>query len=169
MVPLIVAFGVAVALNVTGEPASPLALAVAVLLLVPAVVPRVHVTEAWPLAAVVAVAADKLPPPAVVVHETATPATPATPAPDELVTRTTSGWPSAWPAGPAWLLPDTNAIAAGVAGGLVLSLAHANARARGARRTAFAIVRPTERADGMTASDERRTQAPIMTTAGEPE
>src|SRR2546430_7540668 len=101
----------AVAVNVTGDPASPLTLAVAVLLLVPAVVPMVQVTDARPLASVVAVAAASDPPPAVVAHETATPGTPA---PAEVVTRTTSGCASAWATVPLWALPDTIAIADGI-------------------------------------------------------
>jgi hypothetical protein len=104
------AAGMAVAVNVTGDPASPLTLAVAVLLFVPAVVPIVQVTDACPLASVVDVVADRVPPPAVVTHETATPGTPA---PAEVVTRATSGWASAWPTVPVWALPDAKAIADG--------------------------------------------------------
>jgi len=101
----------AVAVNVTGDPASPLTRAVAVLLFVPAIVPRVQVTDAWPVEPVVTVAVDSVPPPTVVAHETVTPGTPA---PAEVVTRTTSGCASDWPTVPVWALPDIRAIADGI-------------------------------------------------------
>jgi hypothetical protein len=64
-----------VALKVTGEPESPVEVAVTVLLLVPAVVPRVRVEEAFPSEPVVVLVTDRDPPPAVTANATLTPLT----------------------------------------------------------------------------------------------
>jgi hypothetical protein len=64
-----------VALNVTGEPDSPVEVAVTVLLLVPAVVPRVRVEEAFPSEPVVVLVTDREPPPEVTENATLTPLT----------------------------------------------------------------------------------------------
>jgi hypothetical protein len=64
---------VPVALKVTGEPESPMEVAVTVL--VPAVVPRVKVEETLPSEPVVALVIDRDPPPAVTANDTLTPPT----------------------------------------------------------------------------------------------
>jgi hypothetical protein len=106
-------------MNVTGDLDRPLAVAVAVSLLVPATVPTVQVTDACPWASVVADVAERLPPPAVTANVTVAPAKPG---PLAVVTLTTSGWGRSWPTVPVWLLPETRAIADGLGGGLVDSL-----------------------------------------------
>ena len=60
------------AANATGKPASPLAAALAVLLLIPELVPSVQVTDACPAGLVALLVVDNAPPPAVIIQLTAT-------------------------------------------------------------------------------------------------
>ena len=97
----------AVAVNVTAE--SPVTVAVTVF--VPALDPSVRVTVALPLAFVLLVAADRLPPPAVTAHATLTPDRAA-----ELLfkTVTSNAVESVALKAPVWLLPAETAMLAGV-------------------------------------------------------
>src|SRR5713101_4063006 len=96
-----------VAVNATGLPARPAAVAVRVF--VPAVVAKVHdVTAAIPLAFVgTAVVGLTVPPPDATVNVTATPATGH---PNEFVTRTDGAMATALPALAVWLFPPLMAI-----------------------------------------------------------
>ncbi len=97
----------AVAVNATGEPDSPVA--VAVRDCAPAVGPRRHVVWALPDASVVTVAEPTEPP----LAAAKVTGTPGAPWPSVAVTRTTTGWGSVVLTGPVWPLPDTAAIALG--------------------------------------------------------
>src|SRR5262249_17371784 len=99
----------AVAVNVTGDPVKPVALAVTVCVL--AVGPSVHVVCANPLDSVVAVVVRIEPPPDATAN---VPATPATPTPSDALTLATSGCATGFPANPVWLFPDCAAIALGL-------------------------------------------------------
>jgi len=85
-------------------PVRPVELAVTVL--APAAAPRVRIVEAWPCALVVAVVAERLPPPVATAKVTATLAT-ALPLTSVLVI--TKGCASAVATRPDWLLPEPTA------------------------------------------------------------
>jgi len=98
---------VPVALNVTGEPESPVEVAVTVF--VPAVGPSVKVEEALPSELVVVLVTERDPPPAVTANVTLTPLTGLLLA---SLTITTKGLDSAVPTVPLWPLPEKKAILA---------------------------------------------------------
>jgi len=93
---------VPVAVNVTGEPANPGALAVTEL--EPAVSPTVSVLSAWPVASLVALVAERSPPP---LSTAKTTVTPATGFPCASLTVTTNGSGSVVPTSALWSFPDS--------------------------------------------------------------
>ncbi len=104
----------AVAVKVTGDPAS--APLVAVTVLAPVVAPSVSVARARPLASVAVVVPDSAPPPAVTAHTTGAPETAF---PNASVTFTTSFWGNAVFTAPVCAPPLSAAIAVAAAGAML--------------------------------------------------
>jgi hypothetical protein len=104
--------GIAVALNVTGDPDSPETVALAEWV-AEASVPRYQVTDDNPSSSVTSEVGDILPLPTTTDQDTLTSATPF---PSSVVARTTSGWDSDSVTVPSWLSPLTRAIVAATSG-----------------------------------------------------